>query len=127
HEITMVDNLGKVIHQFLHLQSHKLPGMRKIFSFIFIILTSHFSFSQNSDSLTFRHIFDFTLTKSQCFETLTGLTQIGGRLTASPQAAQAVDFMKKILNQNMFDSVWLQPCYVPHWVRGDKEVAYAES
>lgn len=102
--------------------------MRKIFLFLFSLLISEFSFSQKTDSATFKSIFDFALTRSQCFQTLTDLTtQIGGRLSGSPQAAQAVEFMKKILDENMFDSVWLQPCYVPHWVRGDKEAAYAES
>src|SRR4051812_15001783 len=102
--------------------------MKKTFLLLLTVLLSQLCFSQHNDSLAIRRIFDFALAKSQCYETLTDLTvKIGGRLTGSPQAAQAVDFMKKILDQNMFDSVWLQPCYVPHWVRGDKEQAYAES
>ena len=102
--------------------------MKKIFFVLFFIFHFQSAFSQNADSLTFSRIFQFALTKSQCYQTLTDLTtQIGGRLSASPQAAQAVDFMKKVLEQNAFDKVWLQPCYVPHWVRGDKEVCYAES
>lgn len=109
--------------------------MRNIFLLLFSILVSissgssgQLSFSQKTDSATFRSIFDFALTRSQCYQTLTDLTtQIGHRLSASPQAAQAVELMKKVLDKNMFDSVWLQPCYVPHWVRGDKELAYAES
>ena len=102
--------------------------MSKFFFLLLVVLNFQTSYSQNTDSLIIRKIFDQALTKSQCYQTLTDLTtQIGGRLSGSPQAAQAVDFMKKVLDQNAFDSVWLQPCYVPHWLRGEKEVAYAES
>src|SRR4249920_1176939 len=97
-------------------------------SFLALVLNFQTSYSQNTDSLVIRQIFDQALTQSQCYQTLTDLTtKIGARLSGSSQAAQAVDFMKKILDQNGFDSVWLQPCYVPHLVRGEKEVAYAES
>src|SRR5215831_14574495 len=100
--------------------------MKKTFTIFFLLISCFSGFSQNKDSVVIRKIYDAALTQSQCYETLTQLTtQIGGRLSGSPQAAQAVDFMQKVMQQNAFDSVWLQPCYVPHWVRGDKEVSYA--
>ena len=102
--------------------------MKRIYLLFAILFCCELSFAQKDDSIAIRKIFDQALTNSQCYQTLTDLTtQIGGRLAGSPQAAQAVEFMKKVLNENMFDSVWLQPCYVPHWVRGDKEIAYAEA
>ena len=102
--------------------------MKKIISNLCVLFACLPCFGQSVDSLFIRQIFDAALTKSQCYETLTQLTtQIGGRLSGSQQAADAVQFMKKVMQQNAFDTVWLQPCYVPHWIRGDKEVAYAIS
>ncbi|MCY7411237.1 MAG: M28 family peptidase, partial [Chitinophagales bacterium] len=103
--------------------------MKKIFllSFFLACVFPFNSKSQNTDSIAFKNIFEFALTKSQCYQTLTDLTANGGRLSGSPQAAQAVELMKKVMEQNAFDKVWLQPCYVPHWVRGEKEVCYAET
>jgi hypothetical protein len=84
------------------------------------------SIAQSNDSLMIRKIFDRALTQSQCYETLTELSvNIGGRLAGSPQAQQAIDLTRRVMEQNAFDSVWLQPLYAPHWVRGEKETAYA--
>ena len=47
---------------------------------------------------------------------------IGGRLAGSPEAAKSVDFVKATMDKMGLDSVYLQPCMVPHWVRGAKEV-----
>jgi hypothetical protein len=102
--------------------------MKKLsFLLISVLLISRAS-AQHTDSVFIAKIFETALTQAQCYQTLGQLTsQIGHRLSGSPQAAQSVEFMKKVMEQNGFDSVWLQPCYVPHWVRGEKEVMYAES
>ncbi|MCB0644833.1 MAG: M20/M25/M40 family metallo-hydrolase, partial [Phaeodactylibacter sp.] len=47
--------------------------------------------------------------------------RIGGRLAGSPEAAAAVEYTYQMLDTMGMDSVWLQPCMVPHWVRGAKE------
>lgn len=101
--------------------------MKKIASFLFILMTALNVSAQKDDSLAIRRMFDYALTQSQCYETLTQLVAGGGRLSGSAQAAQSVEFMKKVMEENGFDSVWLQPCYVPHWVRGEQEEAQAES
>ncbi len=49
--------------------------------------------------------------------------KIGPRLSGSPQAAQAVEWSKKKMEELGFDKVWLQPVLVPHWVRGPVEEA----
>lgn len=86
------------------------------FSFFFV------SFSQNQDSLTLRKIYDFYLTKSNCYSNLDFLTnKIGGRLSGSNQAEKAVQWAKKAMYEAGADTVLLQPCLVPHWVRGIKE------
>ena len=49
--------------------------------------------------------------------------KIGGRVTGSSQAAQAVDWTAKTMKEYDFDTVYLQQVKVPHWVRGEKETA----
>jgi len=82
-------------------------------------------FSQSNDSITIAHIYHAALTKGQCYENLGQLcAKVGGRLSGSPQANKAVELMEHLMKeQHGFDSVWLQPVMVPHWVRGKKESA----
>lgn len=78
--------------------------------------------SQNKDSVVLRKIFDYYLTESKCYSNLEYLTtKIGGRLSGSPQAEKAVVWAKKAMYDAGADTVYLQPCMVPHWVRGEKE------
>jgi hypothetical protein len=86
------------------------------------ILFCFVSFSQNQDSINLKKIYNFYLTKSKCYSNLEHLaTKIGGRLSGSPQAEQAVIWAKKAMYEAGADTVILQPCMVPHWVRGKKE------
>ncbi len=91
----------------------------------FTIITSINLFGQddkNDDAFFIRSIYDKALTEGKCYDWLTHLTtKIGGRLAGSPQAAAAVEYTRQMLDTIGLDSVWLQPCLVPHWVRGDKE------
>ena len=78
--------------------------------------------AQNQDSLQLRKIYDFYLTKSKCYANLEYLaTKIGGRLSGSDEAEKAVIWAKKTMYEAGADTVILQPCMVPHWVRGKKE------
>ncbi len=100
--------------------------MRKL---IFLLLLSIFFVSSaisqnisNEEALYIRKIYDHALTKGCSYQWLEYLTtRIGGRLAGSPQAAAAVEYTKQMLDTLGLDSVWLQPCMVPHWVRGEKE------
>jgi len=49
-------------------------------------------------------------------------TTVGPRLSGSPGAAAAVEWSRHVMERLDFDSVWLQPVMVPHWIRGQKEV-----
>jgi hypothetical protein len=49
---------------------------------------------------------------------------IGGRLSGSPQNAQAVRYTQQILDSLGLDRVFLQEVSVPHWVRGKQEKAH---
>jgi hypothetical protein len=79
---------------------------------------------EKTDAANIKKIFDTALLNGKSYEWLRDLTSIGGRLSGSPEAAQAVVWGEKVMKEVGLDSVWLQPAIVPHWVRGDKEVAY---
>lgn len=49
--------------------------------------------------------------------------KIGPRLVGSAQAADAVIWGKKKMEELGFDNVHTEPCTVPHWVRGEVEKA----
>ena len=80
------------------------------------------SSSAQSDSTVIKSIYDEALTKSPAYENLRYLTKsIGNRLAGSPQAAAAVEYTRQLMESYGFDTVFLQPVMVPHWVRGEKE------
>ncbi len=78
--------------------------------------------SEEADAFYLRRIYDKVLTEARCYEWLDYLShRIGGRLAGSPQAAAAVEYTRQMLDTLGLDTVWLQPCLVPRWVRGEKE------
>ncbi|MEJ0034419.1 MAG: M20/M25/M40 family metallo-hydrolase [Bacteroidota bacterium] len=78
--------------------------------------------SSTSDENTIKVLFDAALGKGESYQMLEHLTtHIGPRLSGSPGAAAAVDWARHVMHEYEFDSVWLQPVMVPHWVRGQKE------
>lgn len=77
------------------------------------------------DETVIKSIFDEALSKGESYEMLTQLcTRVGARLSGSPGAAAAVEWGRHTMDDLDFDSVWLQPVMVPHWVRGQQEVAH---
>ena len=78
-----------------------------------------------TDSIVIKHLFNSALSNGKSYQWLDHLSNnIGGRLSGSLQAQQAVEWGEKLMGELGFDKVWLQPVMVPHWVRGEKEVAY---
>jgi carboxypeptidase Q len=76
------------------------------------------------DSLMIRKIYDEELVNGQCYQNLHYLCKnIGQRLSGSANAQKAVEWGKKLMDSYGFDTVFLQPVMVPHWVRGAKEQA----
>ncbi|MDE3236435.1 MAG: M20/M25/M40 family metallo-hydrolase [Bacteroidota bacterium] len=74
---------------------------------------------QSADSTMIKKIADEILVHGTAYDLLHQLTkQIGGRLAGSPQFAKAVQWGKKTMQEAGADTVWLQQCMVPHWVRG---------
>lgn len=85
-----------------------------------------FAQSPNRDSLFIRRIFDVALTKGSAYTNLYALCkQAPARLSGSANAAKAVDLTYGML-QLISDTAWLQETMVPHWERGEKEVAYVK-
>ncbi|MDH4057999.1 MAG: M20/M25/M40 family metallo-hydrolase, partial [Cyclobacteriaceae bacterium] len=79
--------------------------------------------AQSNDEALIRKIYDEALARGQSYEMLEYLcTKIGARLSGSPGAAASVEWTRHIMKTHGFDSVWLQPVMVPHWVRGQKEI-----
>jgi carboxypeptidase Q len=87
-------------------------------------ITQGLSSEEKIDSTHIKTLFNSVLKEGKSYEWLRDLTQnIGGRLSGSPEAAKAVVWGEKLMNTIGLDSVWLQPVIVPHWVRGEKEIA----
>ncbi len=100
--------------------------MKKTLYLLACIHLSILAFGQTlNHKETFRRVYDEVLTNGQCYQTLDYLcNQIGGRLSGSPQAEQAVQYMFNKMKSYGFDTVYLQPVMVPHWIRGAKEEAF---
>jgi carboxypeptidase Q len=78
------------------------------------------------DSLAHRIVKE-ALGSNKAYEMLSDLcTSIGHRLSGSPEAAEAVQWAERRMEEFGFDDVHLEPVMVPHWVRGPAEQAYVE-
>ena len=81
--------------------------------------------AQSQDEKMLKEIYNSALTNSKCYSWLDDLSNdIGSRLSGSAGAAKAVLYTKAQLEILGLDRVYLQEVMVPHWVRGEKEVAY---
>lgn len=77
---------------------------------------------KENDSTALRQLADEVLTHSKAYAELKELTsQVGGRLAGSPGMVKAEQWGMKTLKATGADTVYLQACMVPHWVRGSKE------
>lgn len=99
--------------------------MKKIiFSCLFFCLILKLNAQNDDDAFYIKDIYNKTLTESQAYDWLYSLTtNIGGRISGSPEAMAAVEYTRQMLDTLGLDKVYLQECDVPHWERGDQEVA----
>ncbi|AYN68775.1 peptidase M28 family protein [Euzebyella marina] len=101
--------------------------MKKAFLILFLSL-SILGQAQSADAEQIDKLFKTALTEGKAYDWLNHLSnQIGGRLSGSVQAQQAVEYTKAQLDSLGLDRVWLQPVMVPKWVRGTPEFAYFET
>ncbi len=97
-------------------------------AYILLLFIVSQSFAQVEDEKRLKEIYTAALTQGKSYGWLNYLSnQIGGRLSGSIQAQQAVDYTKMQMDSLGLDSVWLQPVMVPKWVRGTPEFAYLET
>jgi len=84
--------------------------------------------TNDEDDKVVRSIFDESLIDGRCYERLRTLCKdIGPRLSGSVGADKAVEWAVKEMEQLGFDTVYKQPCMVPHWERGEKEYVAVHS
>ncbi|MHC1707613.1 MAG: M28 family peptidase [Bacteroidales bacterium] len=101
---------------------------KKLLYLISLSFWSACSIAQQSDSVMLRKIFDEALTQHYAYEDLRYLTKrIGHRLTGSIQAEEAVQYTRKLMIEKEFDTVYLQPMQVRHWLRGDVQLCQLKS
>jgi len=75
-----------------------------------------------------RKIYDMSLLNGKSYDWLDHLSnEIGGRLSGSFSAQQAVEYTKAELEKLGLDKVWLQSVMVPKWTRGEREFAYLQT
>ena len=87
-----------------------------------LFFTTSLQAQARSDSATVRSIYSEMLSNGKAYDWLRVLSNdIGGRLSGSPEAQQAVEYTRKAMLEAGADTVWLQEIWVPHWVRGAKE------
>ncbi len=100
---------------------------QKLFFFISFLFAANALNAQANDSVTLKRIADETMSRSGAYENLRFLTKkIGPRLSGSANAQKAVEATTKMMKEAGADTVYLQPCMVPHWVRGAKETGYVK-
>ena len=100
--------------------------MKRVFLSVMLILNAICEgHAQQADSLMIRKISDELMANAGCYENLRYLCkEIGPRLSGSVNAQKAVEATARMLKEAGADTVYLQPCKVPHWVRGEKETGY---
>ena len=98
----------------------KQNTMRNKFIVSILLLLTTTCFAQ-TDSAMIKKIYNEALSNGKSYSNLDYLTnKIGGRLSGSPQAQQAVEWAFKAMKEAGADTVYMQECMVPHWVRGEK-------
>ena len=92
--------------------------VKKCILLLLLFCSPAVNFAQE-DAFFIREIYDSALSEGDCYDWLRHLTKdIGPRLAGSPGAEAAVHSMRRLMDTLGFDTVYLQPCLVPRWVRG---------
>ena len=98
--------------------------MKNIFILFFLGLSLSPVSAQFSveDSMLIRSVYDEALENGEAYGNLKFLCKtIGPRLSGSENEKRAVFWIKELLQEMDFDTVWLQDVMVEHWERGKKE------
>ncbi len=100
-------------------------GMKRIIPTVLIIILFYLpSQAQQNDSMMLNRIFAEIMVNGKAYDNLRSLCkQVGPRLSGSDNAEKAIQLTASMLKIAGADTVYLQPCKVPHWVRGSQESA----
>lgn len=105
-----------------------MPTYIKQFFTLVLIFISLNVYSQENDSIVIRNVYSEALMSFDSYYMLRDLCKnIGGRLTGSKNANDAVTFIESRLKEMKLDNVYLQEMKVRNWERGEKEVGYANT
>src|ERR1700761_8407117 len=97
--------------------------MKLRFLALVLICAANNCVAQAQDSTMLRRISDEILLHGTCYDNLRILCKtVGNRLSGSPEAAKAVVWGEKTMQQTGADKVSLLPADVPHWVRGKESL-----
>lgn len=101
--------------------------IRVVCMFMMLLMSVVSGFAQqNLDSLMIKKISDEVFMNGKAYENLRFLCKkVGPRLSGSAGAALAVEQTARMLREAGADTVYLQPCMVPRWERGAKEIGRA--
>jgi hypothetical protein len=98
--------------------------LKKILWLPFLLLFTSSVKCQETDSVFISRFFAEIMTNGKAYDNLEKLCKkIGPRLSGSSNAERAVELTAQLLKEAGADTVYLQSCMVPHWVRGEKESA----
>lgn len=79
--------------------------------------------SKDPDAIFIKKIYNAALSNHVSYDWLTDLSvKVGHRLAGSVGSEKAIAYTKSMLDTIGCSKVWLQPCMVPVWQRGSKEV-----
>ena len=96
--------------------------MKKYILLVATVVFSLSAISQQSDSIMIKKIVEETMINGTAYENLRKLCkQVGPRLSGSSNFIKAVRLVSAMMKEIGADTVYLQQCMVPHWVRGEKE------
>lgn len=99
--------------------------IQKLLVTFIVLFIANLGYSQTNDSVVIKKIADEILANGNAYDNLRYLCKkIGARLSGSPQAQKAVEATARMLKEAGADTVYFQPCMVPHWIRGEKEQGY---
>ena len=114
-------------HILIKFGNLKLYMTTKLIFSTIAFLCSFTLLAQKEDSIAIKKIADEVMTNGTAYENLRYLCKkVGPRLSGSPNAQKAVEATARMLKEAGADTVYLQPCMVPHWVRGEKEKGYIQ-
>jgi len=101
--------------------------IKRFFLLFFQLAITNWLFAQDKNTDEIKRIASEVMTNSGAYENLRYLTKkIGPRLSGSANAQKAVEATARMMKEAGADTVYLQPCMVPHWVRGAKETGFIQ-